>query len=246
MNCRLYGPKQGPSCFFAPSDASVRVNTQLWVADMYGFPATFRWVQVKVGGRKCQGLVPSEYVQPPRAKVQALLKHLFATMTAQMHRCAVHQSSQCPSNCIAQPQRAAKCVLCSRTTCVQGTRVICIGVRCSRWRALVAQSSGRLIRNPVLILLQMCFRPRQLHGLLLIALQVLIVHQRPLCIQSLTTKLLTHKRLAAQEATQPGTLRSCEILYINGKPFEVPLVYTGYLPSDQWRCALQHSSAFVI
>ena len=148
MNCRLYGPKQGPSCFFAPSDASVRVNTQLWVADMYGFPATFHWVQVKVGGRKCQGLVPLEYVQPPRAKVQALLKHLFATMTAQMHRCAVHQSSQCPSNCIAQPQRAAKCVLCSRTTCVQGTRVICIGVRCSRWRALVAHFAQMCLLHP--------------------------------------------------------------------------------------------------
>ena len=148
MNCRLYGPKQGPSCFFAPSDASVRVNTQLWVADMYGFPATFRWVQVKVGGRKCQGLVPSEYVQPPRAKVQALLNPLFATMTAQMHRCAVHQSSQCPSNCIAQPQRAAKCVLCSRTTCVQGTRVICIGVRCSRWRALVAHFAQMCLLHP--------------------------------------------------------------------------------------------------
>ena len=135
VNCSLYGPKQGPSCFLPPSDASVQVNTQLWLAEMYGFPATFHWVQVKVGGRNCQGLVPLEYVQPPRAKVQAPLKHVFATMTAQMHRCAVHQSSQCPRNGIAQPQRATKCVLCSRTTCVQGTRVICIGVRCSRWRA---------------------------------------------------------------------------------------------------------------
>ena len=126
MNCSLYGPKQGPSCFFPPSDASVWVNTQLWLAEMYGFPATFHWVQVKVGGRKGQGLVPLEYVQPPRVKVQALLKHLFTTMTAQMHHCAVHQSSQCPSNCTAQPQRATKCVLCSRTTCVQGTRFICI------------------------------------------------------------------------------------------------------------------------
>ena len=38
----------------------------------------------------------------------------------------------------------------------------------------------------------------------------------PLCIQSLTTKLLTHKRpyVWLQEATQPGTLRSCEILYM--------------------------------
>ena len=59
-------------------------------------------------------------------------------------RCAVHQSSQCPRICIAKPQTAMKCVLCSRTTCVQGTRVICIGVRCSRWRALSARSSGRL------------------------------------------------------------------------------------------------------
>ena len=86
--------------------------------------ATCHWVQVKVGGRKCQGFLPLEYVQLPRAKVQAPLKHLFATMTAQMHRCAVHQSSQCPRNCITQPQRVTNCVLCSRTTCVQGTRVI--------------------------------------------------------------------------------------------------------------------------
>ena len=31
-----------------------------------------------------------------------------------------------------------------------------------------------------------------------IALQVLTVHQRPLCIQSVTPKLLTHKRPHAQ------------------------------------------------
>ena len=64
--------------------ASVRVNTQLWLAEMHGFPATFHWVHVKVVGRKCQGLVPLEYVQPPHTKVQAPLKHLFAAMTAQM------------------------------------------------------------------------------------------------------------------------------------------------------------------
>ena len=192
---------------------------------MYGFPATFHWVQVKVGGRKCQGLVPLDYVQPSRAKVEALLKHLFAAMTAGMHRCTVHQSGQCPRNCIAQPQMGTKCVLCSRTTCVQGTMVICIGVGCPRWRALVGRSSGRLIRNPVLILLQVCFRPRLLHGLLLMALQGLIVHQKPLCVQC---------------------QGHCDILYINGKPFEVPLGYTGYLPSDQRRCALQHSSLSVI
>ena len=113
-------------------------------------------------------------------------------------RCAVHESSQRPRICIAKPQRATKCVQCSLTTCVQGTRVICIGVRCSRWRALSARSSGRLIRNPVLILLQMCLLLRQLHGLLFIAFQVLIVHQRPLCIQSLTTKLQTQKCPCAQ------------------------------------------------
>ena len=41
----------------------------------------------------------------------------------------------------------------------------------------------------------------------------------------------TSLRLAAQEATQPGTLRSCEILYINGKPFQVPLEYSGSSPA---------------
>ena len=56
----------------------------------------------------------------------------------------------------------------------------------------------------------------------------------------------TSLRLAAQEASQPRTLPSCEILYNNGKSFEVPLGYTGYLPGDQRRCALQQSSAFVI
>ena len=66
--------------------ASVHVNTQPWLAEMYGFPARFHWVQVKVVGRKCQRLVPLEYVQPPFAKVQALLEHLFSTMTAQMQR----------------------------------------------------------------------------------------------------------------------------------------------------------------
>jgi hypothetical protein len=41
----------------------------------------------------------------------------------------------------------------------------------------------------------------------------------------------------AQEATQPGTSRSCvELLYINGKGFEVPSWYTGFLPTDQGRC----------
>jgi hypothetical protein len=43
----------------------------------------------------------------------------------------------------------------------------------------------------------------------------------------------TSLRLAAQKATQPGILRRCEFLYINGKPFKVPLGYTGCLPSDQ-------------
>ena len=62
--------------------ASVRVNTQLWLAEMHGVPQTFYWVQVKVVRRKCQGLVPLEYVPPPYAKVRAPLKHLFATMTA--------------------------------------------------------------------------------------------------------------------------------------------------------------------
>ena len=239
--------------------ASVCVNTQLWLAEMHGIPPTVHWVQVKVVGRKCQGLVPLEYARPPYAKVRAPLKHLFAAMTAQMQRicgktqneppvpcpsprtqpihslpwsmllpqsqnparalplpwsmalhkfqnpahppplrCTVHQSSQCLRICIAKPQRATKCVQCSLTTCVQGTRVICIGVRCSRWRALSSQSSGRLIRNPVLIPLQMCFLPRQLHGLLFIAFQVLIVHQRPLCIHTPTTKLQAQKRPCAQ------------------------------------------------
>ena len=30
--------------------ASVRVNAQLWLAELYGFPATFHWVQVTVVG----------------------------------------------------------------------------------------------------------------------------------------------------------------------------------------------------
>ena len=58
------------------------------------------------------------------------------------------------------------------------SRVICIGVRCSQWRALSARSSGRQIRNPVPILLQMCFL------LLFITFQVRIVHQRPLYPES--------------------------------------------------------------
>ena len=73
--------------------------------------------------------------------------------------------------------------------CCQGTRVICIGVSSSRWRALSAGSICGLTRNPVLIPLQMCFLLRQLHGLLFIAFHVLIVHQSPLCIQTPTTKL---------------------------------------------------------
>ena len=65
--------------------ASVRVNTQLWLGQMYGFPARFHGVQVKVVLRKCQGLVPLEYVQPLFQKVQALLKHLLSTMA---HTCS--------------------------------------------------------------------------------------------------------------------------------------------------------------
>ena len=68
-------------------------------------------------------------------------------------------------------------------------------VRCSQWRALSARSSGGQKRNPVPILLhllQTCFL------LLFIAFQVRIVHQRPLCIWSLTTKLLTQKCPYAQ------------------------------------------------
>ena len=42
--------------------ASVRVNIQLWFAKMHGGPPKFHWVQVKAVGRKCQGLVPLEYV----------------------------------------------------------------------------------------------------------------------------------------------------------------------------------------
>ena len=78
--------------------ASVRVNTQLWLAEMHGVPQTFHWVQVKVVGRKCQGLVPLEYVRPPYAKVRAPLKHLFATMTAQMQRiCGKRPKTNHPS-----------------------------------------------------------------------------------------------------------------------------------------------------
>ena len=50
------------------------------------FPATCHWVQVNVVGRRCQGLVPLEYVQPSNTTVQAPLKHLFAAMTTQMQR----------------------------------------------------------------------------------------------------------------------------------------------------------------
>ena len=63
----------------------------------------------------------------------------------------------------------------------------------------------------------MCLFLRQQHGLLLIALQVLIVHQRPLCIQSLTPKLLTRKRPHTQ-LRWVGT---------SGNRFE---------PTDQRRC----------
>jgi hypothetical protein len=82
------GQSRVQAVFYPPSVASLRGNTQL-LAEMYGFPATFHWVQVKVGGRKCQGLVPLEYVQLPRAKVQAPLKHVFATMTAVWRRAAM-------------------------------------------------------------------------------------------------------------------------------------------------------------
>ena len=256
--------------------ASVRVNTQLWLAEMHGVPQTFHWVQVKLVGRKCQGLVPWEYVRPPYAKVRAPLKHLFATMTVQMQRiCGKRPKTNHPSLAqAAEPSPSTPSALehapaqvsepsapsspsmehasapvtepspspspplehgpaqspkpspspssplhgpsvksvpkdlhrkaskgdkvCAVTTCVQGTRVFCIGVRGSRWRALSARSSGRLIRNQVLIPMQMCFLLRQLHGLLFIAFQVLIVHQRPLCIQTPTTKLQAQKRPCAQ------------------------------------------------
>ena len=55
-----------------------------------------------------------------------------------------------------------------------------------------ARSSGKQIQNPVTILLQLCFL------LLFIAFQVRIVHQRPFCIRSLTTKRLTQKCSYAQ------------------------------------------------
>ena len=66
-------------------------------------------------------------------------------------------------------------------------------------KVLVVEGSGCTIKwqtdkKPSSHSIADVFRPRQLHGLLLIALQVLIVHQRTLCIRSLTTKLLTHKR----------------------------------------------------
>ena len=85
-------------CGVTGAVASVRVNTQLWLAEMHGIPATFHWVQVKVVGRKCQGLVPLEYVRPPYAKVQAPLKHLFAAIIAQMQRiCAKRPKTNHPS-----------------------------------------------------------------------------------------------------------------------------------------------------
>ena len=78
--------------------AAVRVNTQLWLAEMHEIPPTFHWVQVKVVGRKCQGLVPLEYVRPPYAKVRAPLKHLLAAMTAQMQRiCGKRPKTNHPS-----------------------------------------------------------------------------------------------------------------------------------------------------
>ena len=67
-----------------------------------------------------------------------------------------------------------------------------VGIRCSQWRALSARSSGRQKRKPFPILLQMCF------SLLFIAFRVRIVHQRPLCIWSPSTKPPTQKRPYAQ------------------------------------------------
>ena len=66
---------------------------------------------------------------------------------------------------------------------------------------------------------------RQLHGLLFIAFQVLIVHHRPLCIQSLTLKLLTHKPPHAQlRCVGPALHRRlpsqghCELVVISCTP----------------------------
>ena len=93
--------------------ASVCVNTQLWLAEMHGVPPTFCWVQVKVVGKKCQGLVPLEYVRPPYAKVRAPLKHLFAAMTAQMQRiCGRRPKTNHPSPAHApEPSRSTPSAL---------------------------------------------------------------------------------------------------------------------------------------
>ena len=71
--------------------------------------------------------------------------------------------------------------------------------------------------------------------------QILIVHQRPLCIQTLyrdheATGPKTSLRSAAQVNTQPGTSQSREALYINKKRFELPVGYTGTLRHDQQKC----------
>ena len=93
--------------------ALVRVNTQLWLAEMHGIPPTFHWVQVKVVGRKCQGLVPLECVRPSYTKVRAPLKHLFAAMTAQMQRiCGKRPKTNHPSPAQApEPSPSTPCAL---------------------------------------------------------------------------------------------------------------------------------------
>ena len=85
--------------------ASVRVNTRLWLAEAQGFPATFHLVQIKVVGKRCQALVPLEYVQPAYSKLQKLLKHLFAAVTAQMQRIRAKRpktNQSCPAQ-VPQP-----------------------------------------------------------------------------------------------------------------------------------------------
>ena len=43
--------------------------------------------------------------------------------------------------------------------------------------------------------------------------------------------------IPSQGATQLGTLAACEdLLYINGKGFQVPSGYAGYLPNNQEKC----------
>ena len=93
-----------------------------------------------------------------------------------------------------------------------------------------ARSSGRQKRKPVPILLQMCFLR------LFIAVRVRIVHQRPLCIWSVSTKLLTQKHPYAQ---LPSRIPQ-------GDPAKLFLLISSEVPRATHVAVLQCLTAIVI